>query len=65
MAPKRKVVRSSKRKQRVLPPGTGTTDKPFWWPVNLPYAPPPGLEPDIWWRMCANEIQALYNSFMS
>jgi hypothetical protein len=27
--------------------------------------PPPGLEPDIWWRMCANEIQALYNSFIS
>ena len=20
---------------------------------------------DIWWRMCANEIQALYNSFIS
>lgn len=63
MALKRKASRApAKRKQRVLPPGTGTDPIPFWWPPQVPYMPPVGMSSDTWWRMCSNAIVNVYNS---
>ena len=66
MATKPKAKRaSSRRKKRLLPPGTGTDPVPFWWPPQIPYAPPVGVSYDTWWRMCQNAIADVYYSLVA
>ena len=60
------ATKSSKRpvgKKRSLPPGSGTTPKPGWWPPNVPWPPdhPINVEEDIWWRLCQQAIQEAHN----